>query len=213
MSSAVAGNVRVTLRRGRPSAAETERKMADVLRVAREHFVRTGYRAATMDAIAAAAGVTKRTLYLWHKDKAALFRACVIEGAERFPLPDIDPHSEVEAALRDYAVALVSELAPENSVGIGALFLREGRDFPDLAALIQQTQNDYIVEPLASYLRKHGLEDGSSTMRTQLFVAMILMQIHNMLLVGAARPSAQEIVDHATLAVGLFLTGARQSAR
>jgi AcrR family transcriptional regulator len=72
-------------RRGRPSPESTRQRMAHLLEVARDIFVRRGYRATTMDEVATAAGVTKRTLYAWHRDKEALFRACIVAGAERFP--------------------------------------------------------------------------------------------------------------------------------
>jgi TetR/AcrR family transcriptional regulator, mexJK operon transcriptional repressor len=196
-------------RRGRPSVAGSRLKMAEVLRVAREHFVEKGFRGATMDGIAAAAGVTKRTLYSWHGDKAALFRACVIEGAQRFPLPDIDPKAEVGTALRDYATALIRELARENSLGMGALYLREGRDFPELAAVVRQTQDEYVVQPLASYLRRHGLEQRGSTVRTELLAAMVMAPVHDCLLIGAPRPGPGAIDRHAALAVEIFLKGAR----
>ena len=59
-------------------ANQTLAKKARLLLIAREQFIAQGYRAVTMESIAQMAGVSKRSLYLWHDDKAALFRACLL---------------------------------------------------------------------------------------------------------------------------------------
>lgn len=179
--------------------------MADLLRIARAEFVRNGYRATTMVGIAAAAGLTKRTLYSWHGDKEALFRACVIEGARRFPLPDIGVGDDLRSALRTYAAALIRELNADNSFGMGLLFLREARDFPELVATVRRGHMLYVVEPLAAHLRSHGLEEADSVEQTRLLVAMMLAPVHNALLLGDPRPDEAAIERHAESCVDLFL--------
>jgi AcrR family transcriptional regulator len=198
-------------RRGRPTADDTRKRMTILLRVAREHFVRNGYRDTTMAEVAAAAGLTKRTLYQWHGDKGGLFRACVLDGAERFPLPGIDSSKDMESALNEYSVALLRELAAEDSFGMGLLFLREGPDFPELGAAIGRVHSDFVIDPLARYLRDHGLEDEGSVERALLFIALVLSPVHHHLLVGRPIPSPPEITKHVLRAVSLFLDGARRS--
>src|SRR4051812_2611515 len=78
-------------RLGRPSQEESRDRQDAVILAARSEFLRRGYRAATMKDIAAAAGVSKRSLYLWHRDKAALFQNCVFKGAVDLNLPKLDP--------------------------------------------------------------------------------------------------------------------------
>lgn len=198
-------------RRGRPSAETTQRRMAHLLEVARGIFVRRGYRATTMDEVAAAAGVTKRTLYAWHRDKEALFRACVMVGAERFPRLTPDGADDLASALERYVVELHHELTREDSYGMGALFLREAADFPELAGSVQRGHFDYLVEPLAVFLRPHGLEEPESAERTLLFVAMALSPLHNAMLVGMALPAPDGVEAHARRVVGIFLGGSRIS--
>src|SRR5262245_11441501 len=63
------------------------RTRAAVLESARALFLRDGYAGTTMEALAAAAGLTKRTLYNNYGDKEALFRliiADVLTYAEAF---------------------------------------------------------------------------------------------------------------------------------
>lgn len=194
---------------GRPSAQQSREKMEEVFRVARQAFVRNGYRGATMDAIAAEADVSKRTLYLWHKDKAALFLACVVEGARRFPTLSIDPQQDVESGLKDYAAALARELAFETSYGMGMLIIRETADFPELAKASDEAQTTYIVEPLAEYLRRHGLEAPGGFDKTRLLIALILAEVHAALFSGAPPPAPAAAERQARLGVEVFLRGAR----
>ena len=183
--------------------------MAEVLKVARQEFVRNGYRATTLESIAAAAGVSKRSLYLWHADKAALFMACVREGADRFPQLKIHAGADVRAALHDYATALVRELTSEFSFGMGMLLLREGRDFPELQAAASQNMVQFMIEPLAEYLRQHGLEDENSTARARLLITMILGEMHSSMLVGDPLPDEARIEKYAELVVDVFLNGSK----
>lgn len=192
-------------RRGRPSAEDTRQRMAHLLQVARAIFARHGYRATTMDAIAAAAGLTKRTVYAWHQDKEALFRACVVAGAERFPQVAPDAGEGPAAALVRYVEELHGELSKEDSYGMGLLFLREAHDFPELAETMQRGHLDYLIAPLAAFLRRHGLEEDGSVERTMLFVAMALSPLHNTMLVGMPLPSPAEVQAHARLCVEIMM--------
>lgn len=206
-----ADHVPAVARRGRPSAEATRARQSHLLEVARGIFVRRGYRAATMDEVAAAAGVTKRTLYAWHRDKEALFRACVLIGAERFPrlAPEGGGADGLGAVLERYVIDLHTELTREDSLGMGLLFQREAAEFPELAASIQRGHLDYLVAPLAAVLRRHGLEEPGSTERTMLFVAMALSPLHNTMLVGLPLPDAGGIAAHAARCVAIFLGGSR----
>jgi AcrR family transcriptional regulator len=62
-------------RLGRPAAAESGETRARILRAARQAFAALGYRRASNQAIAAAAGVTPNALYHYFASKADLFAA------------------------------------------------------------------------------------------------------------------------------------------
>ena len=197
-------------RRGRPSVDQTRLRMAHLIGVARTIFVARGYRLTTMDEVAAAAGITKRTLYAWHHDKAALFRACVVAGAERFPglTPASDGGGDVRGALERSVMALHGELTREDSFGMGMLSMRESAEFPELVEAVQRGHLDYMVEPLARWLRGHGLEAAGSVERTMLFLAMALSPMHNTMMVGLPLPGRDDLARHAARCVALFLDGA-----
>lgn len=194
-------------RRGRPSAAATRLRMAHLLDIARGIFAKQGYRATTMDEVAHAAGVTKRTLYAWHADKEALFRACVMLGAERFPRITPRDCADTRSALERYVVDLHEELTREDSFGMGVLFLREAADFPELASSIQRGHYEYLIKPLAAYLREVGLEEQGTTERTMLFIAMALSPLHNAMLVGMDLPDGPAMRSHARRCAAIFCGG------
>lgn len=61
-------------------AWEKAQRTSRIVDVAQQVFFESGYGGSTMDQIATAAGYKKRTLYLYFKDKEALFLAVVLRG-------------------------------------------------------------------------------------------------------------------------------------
>jgi TetR/AcrR family transcriptional regulator, regulator of autoinduction and epiphytic fitness len=102
-------------RRGRPVSQE---KQQAVLEAAIAEFAASGYDAASMDTIAAKAGVSKRTLYNRFDSKDGLFAALVMELAQRIVVSstiEYDAAVPLRDQLMDYAYeseALMAE--PEN---------------------------------------------------------------------------------------------------
>ena len=203
---ALADSAPAPARMGR--ADQTLAKKRRLLQIAREEFIRQGYRALTMDAIAQAAGVSKRTLYLWHEDKAALFRACLAAGVERFPLPQLNDPAEPEADLRAFGVALLLEFTRPSTVGMARLLLREAHEFAEFGPMIRQSQDDYLVAPLAAHLARAGIAKDSPAAAAKILLSMLLMPVHNYLLIDAELPGEVEIEAHVRMVVGTFLGGA-----
>ncbi len=189
-------------------SAESRQKQAYLLRVARQQFIQKGFRDTKMGDIAEAAGVSKRTLYMWHDDKAALFRACVVQGAQQFPTPSKRAGSSVREALTTFALELATCLSEPEHAGMGQLLVREQQNFPELMKAARLTQETYLRDPLAIWLRENGLESEGGTERTQAFIALVLAPLHNELLLGSSPSTRAEQERHATISVNLFLDGA-----
>jgi len=107
--------------RGKPVAQPDKRRA--ILAAALTLFARDGYTRASQDAIAAAAGVSNRTIYNHFADKAELFQTVMRESTQRVAdtmVDIIDRHlSKVvdpETDLVDFGLAwlgvLIGELAP-----------------------------------------------------------------------------------------------------
>lgn len=193
-------------------ADQTLAKKRRLLQIAREEFIRQGYRAVTMDAIAQAAGVSKRTLYLWHEDKAALFRACLNAGVERFPLPQFSDAAEPEADLRAFGVALLQEFTRPSTIGMARLLMREAHEFSEFGPLIRQSRDDFLARPLADYLVRTAIAKRDSGSAAMLLLSMLLAPIHNALLVDDALPDEQQCRLHVEMAVRTFMRGTERVA-
>src|ERR1700730_17965224 len=87
-------------RGGRPSRADALRRRQRILEVATELFLAEGYGSTTIEAVAARAGISKRTFYHRFDDKSALFAAVVHEIIEQIRPPPGVPLVE-GATLRD----------------------------------------------------------------------------------------------------------------
>lgn len=81
--------------RGRPRQLSPAEREALILDAAERLLVKNGFDAATMEGIAAEAGMSKRTLYEVFRDRAALVEACV----RRIRLSLVRPLSREERAL------------------------------------------------------------------------------------------------------------------
>ncbi|MFT4054417.1 MAG: TetR/AcrR family transcriptional regulator [Novosphingobium sp.] len=182
--------------------------MAEVLRVGRKVFVERGFRGTTMDAIATEAGVSKRTLYLWHADKSALFRACIVEGARHFPTPRLEEGDDCHETLRRYAASTLIHASSPSSLGLGRLLACEQYDFPEILPIAARSQEDYLVIPLAAWLRENGLATPDDARdRAALFIAMALAPVHERLLVGGGQLNRTAIERHAALVATVFMGG------
>ena len=72
---------------GRPKAADVDKLNQDILTAAGDLFMQYGFDGTSMDAVAEKAKVSKRTLYLRHADKSALFNTAIYELLGRFLVP------------------------------------------------------------------------------------------------------------------------------
>ncbi|MGA4544171.1 TetR/AcrR family transcriptional regulator [Uniformispora flossi] len=132
-------------------------------------FARDGYTRAGLDAIAAEAGVSNRTIYNHFTDKAALFQAVIQESTQRVAdvmVDIIDRHltkvSDLENDLIDFGVAwlgvLTSDLAPHFAL-IRQINAEIEHIPPTALELWQETGPGRTRRALAEHLRRiaeHG---------------------------------------------------------
>ena len=85
--SRTAGQRKVARRGGRPKAADVDKLNQDIIAAAGDLFMEYGFDGTSMDAVAERARISKRTLYVRHKDKLALFNTVVYELLGRFLVP------------------------------------------------------------------------------------------------------------------------------
>ncbi len=136
--------------------SEDGAKRLQIVEGARSIFLSQGYDAASMNDIARAAGVSKGTLYVYFKDKEALFQAIVTDEcagqAER--LFDFD-HSErdVEGTLMRLGMSYVPFLCrPAKSAVLRTVIAIADR-MPEIGKLFYETGPSRGISLLGDYLR------------------------------------------------------------
>jgi len=201
-------------KKGRPTAEDSQHKLARVVSVAREQFSLVGYRAVTMRGVAEGAQVSTRTLYNRYADKLSLFAACLEVGAEAaFPHLEHSSRTDVRKVLEEHANAVVRVLSEDSTLRLSMLVYREGGEFPEVVRAAEANQERHLVRPLASYLRKVGLESRGGSERAKLFLAMAISEWQRRVTFHRPLPSAEERVRHAQLVVSVFLEGAKVAAQ
>ena len=114
------------------------RKRRAILEAGTEVFLQNGYRGASMDEIAALAGVSKQTVYKHFSDKEALFTEIVIGAVDAVagPVHDevlrLEDSGDVEADLRGLARRLLGRVMQPRILRLRRLVIGEAGRFPDL---------------------------------------------------------------------------------
>ena len=126
---AISGDARQRRKEARP---------AELLSAALDLFVERGYTATKLDDVAAMAGVSKGTLYLYFDSKEALFKAVIEQGI--FPLLDegdalLQTHQSDARSLLELMLFRWWQTLGETPLGgIPKLMIAESGNFPDVAS-------------------------------------------------------------------------------
>lgn len=147
-------------RRGRPTAERVVAIDAAIKAAALDLFVEAGFEAATMDAIAAAAKVSKGTLYARYDSKEPLFRAILEEQLEnwsqRASLQDHLMPEDLEGRLRHHARTIVAVHNWPEFKRISTLLDASARTVPDLARQWDEMVTKRSIETLTRDMAKAG---------------------------------------------------------
>jgi AcrR family transcriptional regulator len=131
-----------------------------ILDGAMQEFLANGYAATSMDKVAAAAGVSKATVYSHFRDKEGLFTALVQRLASKKEIFSLEKLRSVQgdpaSFLRGYAIGMLDNVADDPQV---LTFLRiiigESGRFPELARAFVQNIEKPTLELLSQYFASH----------------------------------------------------------
>lgn len=147
-------------RRGRPTAKRVAEIDAEIRAAALDLFIEVGFEAASMDAIAAAAKVSKGTLYARYDSKEQLFRAILeqqLEGwGQRSTAQDRPVPADLEARLRQYARSIVKVQRWPEFQRVATLVNASARAFPDLVREWNEIVTQRSVETLKRDMAAYG---------------------------------------------------------
>ncbi len=117
-----------------------EAKREQIRSAARDLFLKNGYAETSMDAVTAAAGISKETLYRYYETKADLFADVLgqliarpaVEGASRSRPPAPRSAQELEEQLVDFAEGYLSRVMSSTQLDLLRVVIAEGGRFPDV---------------------------------------------------------------------------------
>lgn len=135
-------------------------KTTAILDGAMHEFLANGYAGTSMDKVAAAAGVSKATVYSHFQDKEGLFTALMQRLACKKELFSLDNLQSVQddptSFLKRFAIGMLDNVADDPQV---LTFLRiiigESGRFPELARAFVQNIEKPTLEMLTQYFASH----------------------------------------------------------
>lgn len=125
-------------------------------------FLERGFDGTTMEAVAQAAGVTKRTLYARYGDKRALFAAVVPWAMSRHgdePVPDV-AGEDLAAALTEIGRSAIVRATDPDMVRISRMAMAESERFPEFARSAETLTWSPRMRAVMDLLRRHA-DDGA----------------------------------------------------
>jgi AcrR family transcriptional regulator len=114
----------------------SERKKAEILTAARNVFLREGYSAAGMEAVARLAGVSTATLYAYFPSKAKLFEVVVHDAVQILAEPvreSVRTQGDARTRLRSLALAYATFMSQPATRAVFRMVTSERRRFEAVA--------------------------------------------------------------------------------
>jgi TetR/AcrR family transcriptional repressor of mexJK operon len=195
------------------TAALSEHKHRAIQQAGTDVFLRLGYGSASMDLVAAEAGVSKQTIYNHFQSKEALFKAIVEDLTSTLMAPLIvrDPaKSTPKHILLSLGRDFLALMLRPSSLALYRLIVAESARFPELGGAIYAVGAGRLIAMLADYLawetRNGRLSVSEPELAAEQFVGMLTgrMQLRALLGVCTA-PKEGELQRRAEHAVSCFL--------
>jgi len=197
----------------------TARKRRAILQAATEVFLQHGYVGASMDEVAAKAGVSKQTVYKQFSDKQHLFteivlgtNALVVEGFADTYTQDLDDATDARQALHALARRFLGSLLEPDVLRLRRLVIAEADRFPDISMTWFEGgfhRTLVLLGEAMTRLADRGLlrELPDPTLAAYQFAGLVMYKPMNQAMFAgtAARPAAGELERIADRAAEVFL--------
>ena len=203
-------------KRGRPRRGTEIARTAALINAATRVFLREGYGLASIDKVAAEAGVSTRTIYERYRNKADLLGAVIGRLVDRMStvLSTLDLNRlEPKAALTVIAQIITDRARDPDAVALFRIVATEAHRFPELASKMRENNKLCVDNVVANYLRAQAsrgvLNLADPDRAAALFLQMICSELHDRLLFGGeAEVATFDFKSHVDHVVDLFLLGA-----
>ena len=166
---------------GRPTASDVGKLDAKIVAAATKLFLHDGYGATSIEAIAKAAGVSKRTLYHRYNDKSELFSAVMHQLIINVTPPEgiegLFQGSDLKQILARIASLALHAALSKDALALRRLLVSESKRFPVLARIIgSEGSRGQAIEGLAKLLANE-VARGNIKVTDPLFAAEHFLQM------------------------------------
>lgn len=193
-------------------------KNTQILEAACRLFLEQGYEVTSMDAIAAEAGVSKRTVYSHFRSKEVLFTEIMETMCGQFGMgchEEPDPSAPPECFLRQAAGYLLSKIMDPNLQSVMRTIAAETAAFPEMGTRFWRLGPGNMREMLTGYLRAQDaagtLSVPDPVLSAAMFQGMVAgPQFLPMLFTGDTVWTAQDSQRIAAVATEAFLIAHRR---
>ena len=207
-------------RGGRPTEKQAAELSERILATGTRFFLARGFGATSVEAVAAACGMSKRTFYHRFRDKADLFRAVVHALIARW-LPPFEAQlrdaGPLEAMLRRVARQILTVALSPEALALHRLLIAEAQRFPELPRIVAEQGARPGVDGIARLLeheRAAGrLAVADAAFAAEQFLTMVLAVPQRRALGFGTPMNAGELDQWADRTVRLFLEGCRETPR
>jgi AcrR family transcriptional regulator len=128
-------------------------RMDQLLGAALKVFARDGFSGASMEAVAAAAGTSKPTLYKYFESKEALFAAVMAARRDDMLMAfEEDEPAQMVAQLHRFAWTYTQTVMRPDMLSLARLIIGEAQRFPDIGRAYQQDGPDHVLQGMMAYL-------------------------------------------------------------
>lgn len=192
-------------------------RRTEILDVAREVFLKEGYAAASMSAIAARLGGSKGTLYNYFDSKEALFRAhiereCAL-SAERI-FTGADAEGDLAGQLRDLGVRYLTTVTSETVIGNARAVIAEAGRSPEVGEIFYDAGPRAGLARLTAIFAEAGaagrLSLDDPDMAAHHFLGLCQARLYKCRLFNVGGPPSKEDIErdvHAAVATFLRAYG------
>lgn len=189
-----------------------------ILKAATEAFLAHGYNGASIDQIAAQAGVSKPTIYSHFEGKEQLFVAIMNSICDNFETPFLGPNADSEdlpAILNRVADNYTRAILQPGVVAMHRLFVAEAERFPEVSRRYYEVGPRRVHQTLAAFFKNRmargEIRECDPLMLAQFFAAVVIAPMRTRRLFAVDAEIDWTAMDRQNReAVALFLDGCRK---
>jgi TetR/AcrR family transcriptional repressor of mexJK operon len=193
-------------------ARRSDLKRSAILAGAKLVFLREGFERASMDEVAAKAGVSKMTVYRHFGSKEDLFAGVIADLCNRIVAEDLERifDEAPDRALRRYAERMIAIVFEPDTIELHRIVVAESRLFPNLGRYFYDFGPQVCIDVLARYFERNkdnpAFRINDPVRTAEEFLELLRGYAHLRVLLKLERsPSRAELAERVRAAVGHVL--------